>query len=86
VVFAGLVPKSDCRFAVIVACLENTEIIINAINTVYISIFFAVGIVSQPTNCSPNLVAESLAFSDHNIDMFFCQSGFERLILGDFPK
>jgi hypothetical protein len=84
--FLALWPRVDSLFPGIISWLEKTEIIITAISTFYIGIVFALVIVSQSSNCSQNLVAEYLAVSDDFVETFFCQSGFERLILGDFPK
>jgi hypothetical protein len=44
--FLALCPRVDGLFPVIISCLEKAEIIINAISTFCIGIFFAFGIVS----------------------------------------
>jgi hypothetical protein len=82
----ALCPRVEAHFPVIIFCLEKAEMIINVIRTFCIGIFFTFGIVSQCTDCSPNLVAEYLAVSDDLVETFVCQSGFERLILGNLPK
>jgi hypothetical protein len=84
--FLALCPKVDGLCLIIISSLQNTEINISAISMFCIGIFVPFGIISQSANCSPNLVCDYLAVSDVFVDICFCQSGFERLIWGDFPK
>jgi hypothetical protein len=82
--FQALCPRVDGLFAVMIFCLEKTDIIINTISTFCMSILFAFRIIAQSANCSPNLVAEYLAVADNFIDTLFCQNRFKGLILDDF--
>jgi hypothetical protein len=83
--FLALCPRVDGLIPVIISYLEKTEIIINVVRTFCMGIVFDFGIVSQPASGSPNLVAEYLGISYDFVETFFCQSGFERLMLGDLP-
>jgi hypothetical protein len=59
--FLALCRRVHSGFPVIRSCLEKMKIIINAMSTFCMGIFFGFGIVSQSASCSPNLVAEYLA-------------------------
>jgi hypothetical protein len=82
--FLAMCPRVDSPIPVIISYLETAEVIINPISMFCIGSCFAKDIISEFTNCSPNLIAKYLAVSDNFFEPFFCQSRFELLILGDF--